>query len=127
LISGDEQGNIILRTSQGDSSGYESQFNYRKRWEKKAHEGSVSSLGVFTSEQDSSISTSMATGLILSGGNDGKVKIFSWTVKEEEVTVEEVQELGLGGRMPLDLVLTTLPDSNGQYRCPRYGTGQQVC
>jgi hypothetical protein len=66
----------------------------------------------------------MPTGLILSGGNDGKVKIFSWTVQEEEVRVEEVQELGLGGRMPLDLVLTTLPDSTGQFYCPRYGTGQ---
>ena len=69
----------------------------------------------------------MATGLILSGGNDGKVKIFSWTVQEEEVTMEEVQELGLNGRMPLDLVLTTLPDSNGQFRCSRYETGKQVC
>lgn len=69
----------------------------------------------------------MATGLILSGGNDGKVKIFSWAVKEEEVMVEEVQELGLNGRMPLDLVLTTLPDSNGQFRCPKYRTSQQVC
>jgi WD40 repeat protein len=120
LISGDEQGNIILWTTEGETDGYESRFDYLKQWGTKAHKGSISSLGVFASEQDPS------TGLIFSGGNDGKVKVYSWKGQGNQVKVEEVQELGLGGRMPLDLVVTTLPSSNGKS-APSYRARRDAC
>lgn len=107
IVSGDEQGNIILWTVEDDQDSSDDPFAYRERWTKKSHEGSISSLGVYTDRNDPNM------GLIMSGGNDGRVKIYRWRGRSSKVEVEEVQTLKMGGRMPLDLVITNLPDSNG--------------
>ena len=116
-MSGDEHGNIILwipEDEQGD------RFAYRKQWSKKSHEGSVSSLGVYTDREDAS------TGLIMSGGNDGVVHVYRWKGHGVQIEVQELQSLKMGGRMPLDLAVTNLPDSRGTSRQDDVETPQSV-
>jgi WD40 repeat protein len=113
IVSGDEQGNVIFWNTTSSSSDDEGRFDYTCGWQKKVHEGAVSSLAVFTSEE------ATPTGLFLTGGNDGIIKVFTWKLQQDAqggVTIEESQTIKLGGRIPLDLAVAYLPDSQGEYR-----------
>jgi hypothetical protein len=110
IVSGDEEGNISYWQTSASGTEYEDRFKYDCRWSLKAHEGAISSLGVFTFDD------AMETGLLLTGGNDGSVKVFSWKFEEgQDVIVEELQTIKFGGRLPLDLAISYLPDSQGEY------------
>lgn len=113
IVSGDEEGNVSYWQTSASGTEYEDRFKYDCRWSTKAHEGAVSSLGVFTFDD------TVDTGLFLSGGNDGKVKVFCWRSEEgRDVIIDELQTIKFGGKLPLDLAISYLPDSQGEYqRC----------
>jgi len=109
-VSGDEEGSVSLWLSSASGTEYDDRFKYDCRWNWKAHEGAISSLGVFTFLAEDE------TGLLFTGGNDGNVKVFSWKLEGgRDVVVEELQTIKLGGRLPLDLAISYLPDSQGEY------------
>lgn len=98
LVSGDSIGEIrIWNSVNGDD-----QWECMMSWE--AHKGgSISAIGVLASSGN-------LDDMILTGGSDSLIK--RWKLADKP---EEVQEIDLKGKLPLDLEVGYMPGSKGMY------------
>ncbi|EJD53840.1 WD40 repeat-like protein [Auricularia subglabra TFB-10046 SS5] len=64
----------------------------------KAHERAVSALGVHA-----------ATGVVVTGSSDAKLKVWNLSVDGQMAALEQLQDLDLRGRYALDVQIDTLP------------------
>lgn len=103
ILSGDEQGHVICWIP-------DPTLEYSIGWQTNAHKGAISALGSLTIQSDAATSS----GLLVTGGNDGLLKLFSWSLEGTRLAVELSQTIQLGSRMPLDTVISKLPGSNGK-------------
>ncbi|OCF36604.1 elongator complex protein 2 [Kwoniella heveanensis BCC8398] len=96
FISGDNAGEVRI-WEEKENQGW----TCERSW--KAHMGSISALGVNTSEGRGEV----LNDLVITGGSDGTFKF--WRITGEEV--KEIQRIDLKGKLPLDVEVGCLPGS----------------
>lgn len=116
MLSGDSEGKVILWEQIGErdvspflvSTHY--QFKSIISWD--AHpKSSISALGFAVRSE--------GVLILLTGASDGAVRV--WKVAGE--TVEEVQKIEYKGKLPLDIVVGTLPGSTCAVTFYSIGSG----
>ena len=97
LVSGDTIGDVCVweRTEKVHSCIQIDNQSFQRRARARAHDGSISAIGFYGD-------------WILTGGSDGKIKLWSYTVE-----LNLVEEVSLKGRLPLDIEVAQLPGSQG--------------